>query len=156
MKYGDFSSLVQLGVGLHAGTALLQLFGEFGLQPIERQMARIKDVLEDEEGKSKSSELSGKLSQLDAELAIFRIKLFNEYKKYVRANFGIAAILVLCLVIISFVFDYEIDSSVAILFAALSCLPAPITLFSLWVDASKEVKPLRKRIVELEDAVVAQ
>ena len=32
MKYGDFSSLVQLGAGLHIGTAFLQVYGELGVE----------------------------------------------------------------------------------------------------------------------------
>ena len=43
MKYGDLSSVVQLGVGLHVGGAVLQLFGELGV-PLERRIARIRGL----------------------------------------------------------------------------------------------------------------
>ncbi|MBQ8102226.1 MAG: hypothetical protein IJ127_04865 [Afipia sp.] len=154
MKYGDFSSLVQLGAGVHAGTALLQLYGEFGLQPVERAMARIKDVLQ-EDATDKSNTLRARLDQLEGELAIFRIKLFNEYKKYVKINFVVAILLMGCLAFISFVFDDEISFGVALFFLSLSCLPAPITLLVLWFDANAEIKPLRDRIAKLEEAVVS-
>ena len=45
MKYGDFSSVVQLGVGLHVGTALLQLYGELGVQPLVRVLNRTRSLL---------------------------------------------------------------------------------------------------------------
>ena len=42
MKYGDLASIVQLGVGLHVGTAVLQLYGELGVQPLERKISGIR------------------------------------------------------------------------------------------------------------------
>jgi hypothetical protein len=45
MTFGDFSSLVQLGVGLHAGTALFQLLSEFGVAPLERRLGRLEDYV---------------------------------------------------------------------------------------------------------------
>lgn len=44
MKYGDFSSVVQLGVGLHVGTVVLQLYGDIGLQPLNRALARLRSL----------------------------------------------------------------------------------------------------------------
>ena len=149
MKYGDFSSLVQLGVGLHAGTALLQLYGEFGLQPIERAIARVRDVLE-----PNAASLRGKLAQVEAELAIFKIQLFNEYKRHVRINFVVAIILTLFLIYISFFAECTIDFTWALVFLAFSCLPAPITLLVLWFDASKQIRPLRSRLNALEQSAL--
>jgi hypothetical protein len=148
LKYGDFSSLVQLGVGLHAGTALLQLYGEFGLQPIERAIARVRDVLEPQDV------LHEQLAKIEAELAIFKIQLFNEYKRHVRINFVVAIILTLCLVYISFFAEEAIDFTWALIFFALSCLPAPVTLLALWHDASNQIRPLRGRLTKLEDSAL--
>ena len=44
IKYGDFSSLVQLGVGLHVGTALLQLYGELAVEPLTRTLDRTRTL----------------------------------------------------------------------------------------------------------------
>jgi hypothetical protein len=150
MKYGDFSSLVQLGVGLHAGTALLQLYGEFGLQPVERAIARLKYALSDQDA---ASDDLGRLSQLEAELSIFKIQLFNEYKKYMKGNLVIAGILTVCLVYIAFYNDDAISTGWALMLAVLSCIPAPITLAVLWFDAAQQIRPLRNKVSRLEDEI---
>jgi hypothetical protein len=93
MKYGDFSSLVQLGVGLHAGTALLQIYGEIGVQPLIRTLTRIRKLLEGEVATEEPA--VDNLDQLDTEFDIFRIQLFNEFKRYVIANFAVATVLII-------------------------------------------------------------
>jgi hypothetical protein len=150
MKYGDFSSLVQLGVGLHAGTALLQLYGEFGLQPVERAIARLKYALSDQDAPPDNLD---RLSQLEAELSIFKIQLFNEYKKYMKGNLVIAGVLTACLTYIAFYNDDTISTVWAGCLAVLSCIPAPITLAVLWLDATRQISPLRNRVSRLEDDI---
>jgi hypothetical protein len=46
MKNGDLSSVVQLGVGLHVGTAVLQIFADFGVTPLERRIARVRTLFQ--------------------------------------------------------------------------------------------------------------
>ena len=36
--------VVQLGVGLHVGTALLQLYGELGVEPLARVLERTRSL----------------------------------------------------------------------------------------------------------------
>jgi hypothetical protein len=143
MKYGDFSSLVQLGVGLHAGTALLQIYGEIGVQPLVRTLSRIRQLLE--EPNHVKEAIIEDLDQLDADFAIFRIQLFNEYKRYVVVNFVVAAVLVGILTLISYKSDDLLPELLSVLFASLSVLPAPMTLGALWWDASRELRPLKAR-----------
>lgn len=149
MTYGDFSSLVQLGIGLHLGTALLQIYGEVGLQPLIRSLTRIEKFIRDFDGCK--GEIIEDLRQIESDFQIFRIKLFNEYKKYMGMNAIIAFVLVIILIFISYKFSDPLGSELSVLFVVLSTLPAPITLGVLWFDASKAVKPLKCRADELED-----
>lgn len=149
MKYGDFSSLVQLGVGLHLGTALLQLYGEIGLQPMLRLIGRIRSLLEGQEDDTKVSLLED-LLQLETDFDIFRIRLFNEYKLMVLINSIFAGILLLVLVWISYAASSPLSAGISVLLVSLCILPAPITLGVLWYEASKELRPLRERAKQLE------
>jgi hypothetical protein len=89
MKYGDFSSLVQLGVGIHLGTALLQLYGELGVQPLVRTIARIESLFVDETELPKDVE--DELRRLECDFDIFKIRLFNEYKSFVKLRGCVSA-----------------------------------------------------------------
>jgi len=152
MKYGDFSSVVQLGVGLHVGTAILQLYGEIGAAPLVRTLARIKDLLP-EATDLPSTELRDEYEQLTSDYNIFKIRLFNEYKKYIKINAWVAASLVFVLIMIAFTADDPINEywiMITIPIVALSVLPAGCTLGALWYDASQRVTPMKFRADELE------
>jgi hypothetical protein len=152
MKYGDFSSLVQLGVGLHVGTAILQLYGEIGAQPLVRTLARIKGLLPD--GTDLASKgLREEYDQITSDFDIFKIRLFNEYKKYIKINACVATALVLVLTIIAFKADDAIDEHwmmITVPIVALSVLPAVCTLGVFWYDASQLVVPMKARADRLE------
>jgi hypothetical protein len=149
MKYGDFSSLVQLGAGLHIGTALLQIYGEFGMQPLVRMISRIRSLVP----RGIHSEREGieeDLSALESDFEIFQIRLFKEYETYVKINSIVAVLLVIALTVIAYKADDEIATEMAVAFVALSIFPAPITLFAFWVDAAAALGPIKKRADELE------
>jgi hypothetical protein len=152
MKYGDFSSLVQLGVGLHAGTALLQLYGEIGPQPLNRRVGRIRALLEDQP----DHEMRDELTFIESQLDIFAIRYFNEYLRYVFINSGVAILLALTLVVISYRFDHAISDGWAVFVVAVSLLPAPVTLGILWWGASKQMKPIKERAKRLEDRALGR
>lgn len=152
MKYGDFSSLVQLGVGLHAGTALLQIYGEIGVQPLIRTLTRIRKFLEGEVAAEESA--VDNLDQLDTEFDIFRIQLFNEFKRYVIANFVVATVLIIILIVISYKADDTLPDMLSVVFVFVSVLPAPITLCVLWSNASRQLRPLKLRADALERQVL--
>jgi hypothetical protein len=152
MKYGDFSTLVQLGVGFHIGTAVLQLYGEIGAEPLIRTLGRINGLVS-EELKPALHEVREEYAQLASDYEIFKIRLFNEYTRYIKINSFVAVALTVLLIIIAFKTDDPIEGNWAILtipIVALSVLPALVTLGSLWIDASQVVKPMRARADELE------
>jgi len=154
MKYVDFSSLVQLGVGLHLGTAALQHYGEVGVAPVERVIDRIRSLHTDEE-KRPPKDLEEELNKLEADFEIFKIQLFSEFKKYWIANTLVAVFLVACLSLISWKADDTLPEWLSIVFWALSVLPAPVTLVALWVDAANAIRPIRNRADDLEARTIA-
>ncbi len=149
MKYGDFSSLVQLGVGLHVGTALLQLYGELGVQPLVRTIARIRSLVADENERP-PKEVEDELSKLESDFDIFKIRLFNEYKMYVKINSAVAVLLVFVLTAIAYKSEHAIAAELTIFIVALAVLPAPVTLGALWRDAAREIRPIKAQADELE------
>src|SRR5689334_16296291 len=147
MKYGDFSSVVQLGVGLHVGTAILQMYGELGVAPLVRVIARIRSLFVDER-EQPTEQVRQELSQLESDFEIFKIRLFHEYKKYIKVNTVVAFLLTVLLIIIAYKADDPITDdwlAISVAIVSLSALPAPITFFCLWFDASRLVSPMKTR-----------
>jgi hypothetical protein len=148
MQYGDFSSLVQLGVGLHVGTAVLQIFGELGLQPITRTMTRLHALMSNEEDTSTVS--NQQLEKLEGDLEIFKIQYFQQFKKYIFFSSVVAALLAILLVIIAYKDRDEIAAEFSVFVSAFSILPAPIILAVFWKDCSSALKPIMDRATRLE------
>ena len=158
MKYGDFSSVVQLGVGLHVGTALLQLYGELGVQPLVRVLNRTRSLFLAPESERPPNGLEEELARLESRYEIFKIQLFQEYRKYVRINSVVAIVLAIILVAIAYKSQDDITEGyewLTILMFALSLLPAPVTLGALWVDASRQVRPMKDQADELENRALS-
>lgn len=158
MKYGEFSSLVQLGAGIHLGTALLQLYGELGVEPLVRSLGRIRGLFLAPDGERPSKSLEDELERLESKYQIFRIQLFQEYRKFVYINSVVAIILAVILTIISYMADDVIRPSwewTTIAMSALSLLPAPITLVVLALNANERVKPMRRDADDLEKRALA-
>jgi hypothetical protein len=158
MKYGDFSSLVQLGVGLHVGTALLQLYGELGVQPLVRTIARTRSLFVVPENERPPKTIESELDRLESKYEIFKIRLFNEYKKYVLVNSLVALLLAILLTIIAFKAGDQITDDwdmVTIFIVFISIFPAPISLGILWFDAGQQVKPMKLEADALEKRALA-
>jgi hypothetical protein len=158
MKYGDFSSLVQLGVGLHVGTAFLQMYGELGMAPLTRTIGRTRSLFLAPEPERPSKALEHQLDRLDSKYEIFKIQLFQEYRKYVAINSFLAIVLGIILAVIAFKADDPITERwewTTVFMTGLSLLPAPITLGVLWVEASYRVKPMKTEADALEERALA-
>lgn len=153
MNFGDFSSLIQLGVGLHLGTALLQMYGEIGLQPMIRLIERMQNVAEDP-NHPPQDEYRDQLATIISRFEVYKIQMFSDYKRYLIANSVVAAMLILILVFISYFYSTPISPQYSIIFVALSILPAPITLFCHWYDATNALRPLLYAAKVLEGKMI--
>lgn len=153
MNFGDFSSIVQLGVGLHLGTALLQMYGEIGLQPMIRSIERMQNVAEDP-NHPPTDEHRDQLATIVSRFEVYKIQMFTEYKRYLIANSVVAAMLTVILVFISYCYSTPISPQCSIIFVALSILPAPLTLFCHWHDATSALRPLMDAAKALEGKMI--
>jgi len=108
MKYGDLSSIVQLGVGLHVGTAVLQLYGELGIAPLERRITRIRRLFRVPEPERPSRELEEELNWVESRYELFKIEFFREYRWCVALNSIVALVLAVLLVVIALKADDQI------------------------------------------------
>ena len=157
MKYGDLASIVQLGVGLHAGTAVLQLYGELGFTPLERRMVRIRSLFRLPESERPPKELGEELDQLEGRYELFKIDFFNRYRWCVAVNSLVAAALAALLIIIAVKADDAILPGYewfAVFSVALSLLPAPCILGALWFDAQRRVRTLSSEADRIETRVL--
>jgi hypothetical protein len=154
MKYGDLSSIVQLGVGLHLGTAVLQLYTEFGIKPLERKIARIRSLFLVETLADRPPDaLREELDRLEGRYEIFRIEFFQEYKWCVALMTGVALVLAIFLVMIAVWADVRIEEAwywFPVAAIILSFAPAPVTVALLWLIASLRVSRLKKDTEDLE------
>ena len=154
MKYGDFSSLVQLGVSLHLAMVAVQHYGDIGAGPLAHTIARIRSSYAGP-GKRSSQELGSELDALEADFKKFKLRLLTELKEYWVINMATAVLLVGFLTLISWRADGVLPDWLAVVFLAFSVLPAPITLLALWHDAMKAVRPIKTRADDLEIRTVA-
>jgi hypothetical protein len=153
MKYGDLSSIVQLGVGLHVGTAVLQLYGELGIAPLERRISRIRRLFRTPEPERPSPELEEELNWVESRYQLFKIEFFREYRWCVILNTAVALVLAALLVVIAFKADDEISDGYewfAIFAIATSYLPALCIFGSLWWEAQRRVKSLEAKADSIE------
>lgn len=153
MKYGDLSSVVQLGVGLHVGTAVLQLYSELGMAPMERRLARIRGLFKVPEADRPPQDLEEELDRLDGRFGLFKISFFKQYRWLVAANSAIAVLLAVFLIIIACKAADPISSGhewFAVVAIALSFVPAPAMLGTLWLLALERVSPLKKLAEDIE------
>jgi hypothetical protein len=153
MKYGDLSSIVQLGVGLHVGTAVLQLFGELGVAPLKRRLTRIRSLFRVPEAERPPKSLEEELDQLESRYELFNIDFFNQYRWCVALNSIIAIVLAVFLIIIAIKADDVIQDGYewfAVTSIALSFFPAPIILGVLWFDARRRVRTLKATAHSIE------
>ena len=138
MKYADLSTIVQLGVGLHLGTAVLQMYSELGMAPMERRLTRIRDLFKLPEGQCPSSELREELDRLVGRYGLFKIGFFKRYRWLVAVNSSIAAILAAFLIVIACKAGDNIGEGYewfVVIVISLSFIPAPLMLAALWWDA---------------------
>jgi len=154
MKYGDFSSLVQLGVSLHLAMVAIQHYGDIGAGPLAHTIERIRRACAGP-GKRPSPELASELDALEADFKKFKLRMFAEFKEYWAINTATAVVLGGFLALISWKADDALPQWLAIVFAALSIVPAPTTLFALWRDATNAIRPIRTRAENLEARTLA-
>jgi hypothetical protein len=158
MKYGEFSSLLQLGVALHVGTAVLQLYGELGVQPLLRAIARTRSLFVGPERERPPTDIEEDLDRLESRYEIFKIRLFKEYKKFVLGNSIVALVDAIILTVLAFKADDAITEAwqpVTALFVFISLFPAPVSLAVLWFDADRQVKPMKQEADALEKRALA-
>jgi hypothetical protein len=159
VKYGDFSSLVQLGVGLHVGTIILQMYGELGMAPLGRVIARTRGLFLAPRNERPPQELEEELAGLESKFEIFKIQFFQEYRRYIFYNSVVAIALAIILAVLAFKADDPIRDGwewTTILMVALSLLPALVTFGVLWYEADKRVKPMKEKADDLEKRAEAE
>ncbi|MCW2272732.1 hypothetical protein GJ654_01400 [Rhodoblastus acidophilus] len=173
MKLSDFESLVQLGVGIHAGTAFFSMLNEIQLQPIAGRIAEVEAWLKDCKSKYidnkrgfyfyeflnkknkteleiKVDELIDKLNGIRTSIKICRIQHFNEFKKLTKINFSVGGLLLMVLVVASFCPDAELNVWTAILLSGLCFCPALWSFIRLWRRGRDALAPALDRLAFLE------
>ena len=95
MKLSDFSSIVQLGVGLHAGSAFLQLVSELASTPLVRRAKRLERLaMERSIDDPNMSDHIDTARDILGDLDIQAISFFRFYGKLIIGNGVVAVILI--------------------------------------------------------------
>jgi hypothetical protein len=150
MTLGDFSSVVQLGVGLHAGTALLQSITELTASPLSRRLSRLHRIAEIKlSSNTQAQDLHDQASDLIGDLEIKKVQFFNEYKEVVAVNAAFAIFLALLLAVIAFRFGEEIHFIIGFLITLASLGPASASLLFLWSRWTSNTEVLRQSVESL-------
>lgn len=151
MNYGDFQAVIQLGIALHVGSAILQLYGEVGLQKYYRTRDRIHNLLEDCE--DRKEQFDEQLQELWFDFDRFRMKLDNEYKKMMAINSFVALALAVCLIGVSYAAKIPANGPLTAIFVFVSFIPAPVTLAILWFRASSQCAPITNKAEAVVESI---
>jgi hypothetical protein len=163
MKLSDFSSVLQLGVGLHAGTVLLQAIAEFASAPMSHRIERLARVAQlrrqrfEHDGKDTSAIEAIQSDILDAQsaLELKKVWFFMEYKIAAAMNSIVALTLFGFLVWAAIVADYEVSPRLAFLIVFLSAGPAILSLLTLWWRWHSNTNGIRTTIQKQEGRLFA-
>lgn len=148
MNYGDFSSLVQLGVGLHLGTALLQEVGDLGVRPLRRSLKRLNEMAA--EPPAGAEDILDRIQELNTKVAVFEIRSFKLFRQMACVNAVAGVALLILLTAMAFAAQVELPLELAVSIAALATLPVVGTLFSYWIDTRDEYRPLIREAHRIE------
>ncbi|WP_158812009.1 hypothetical protein [Beijerinckia sp. L45] len=125
MKLSDFSSVVQLGVGLHAGAALLQLASDLATAPLSRKLRQIETLAESRLHTHKESQVHlDRAKDLITDLQIAGIGFDKQYRQLIKVNGIVSLALITLLVWLSVDADREVCWLGASAICALSIVPA--------------------------------
>lgn len=151
MNVQDFYSIVQLGVGIHAGTAILQISGELGVAPVEKKVANIKEWLREEKDRGfQLEEIEDKLNLIKIDLSVFRSNYDRLYRGSVHWTFGFGCLLTLMLVLMSFFAEVKISTFVGLLIVGLSTVPAVAIFAHLWYKSSDSLRDISMKLSAIE------
>ena len=154
MNLGDFSSVVQFGAALHAGTAILQSVTEFAGTPLSRRIERLRLLAEVKAKRDrKYSKCFDDACDLLGDLEVKKVQFFNEYKQVVLINGGVAISLCFLLAILAFFAKASIPVAIGLSIVALSFVPAPILLLFLHKRWTANTKSLLQRVIDLENCL---
>jgi hypothetical protein len=155
VNLGDFSSIVQLGVGLHAGTALMQSVAEFASTPVSRRLSRLAKIAEIRSKKDASREALHEIAQdLLSDLEVKKVQFFNEYREVVAVNTVVAMVLSFILILTGFLYSEQIPGWAAVLIVLVSFAPATASLAFLWFRWRNHTKALTTAIDALDAALL--
>jgi hypothetical protein len=154
MNLQDFFSIVQLGVGIHAGTAILQLSGELGVTPVERRIDDIEVWIRRE--KERGFELVADTDQLEllrVDLILFRTRYDRLYRRSIHRTFLFGCLITLMLAVMSFFAQCEICVWAGLAIVAFSILPAAIIFARLWRVSSRALEPIKVSLATMESNI---
>jgi hypothetical protein len=159
MKLGDFASVLQLGVGLHVGSALLQTVAEFASSPISKRIERLAKLATLRRTRLEaigSSETAAATALEDdtldtlSTLELKKVQFFNEYRIAAIVNTCAAAALFALLVLAAVEADFCIHGFAAALIVISSFAPAVLSLAILWVRWDVNTKDIHAGIKSIE------
>jgi hypothetical protein len=156
MNVQDFFSIVQLGVGIHAGTAILQLSGELGVSPVERRLSNISSWLEQENAdEALLDEIREDMQIEKTNLIVYKAQYANAYRLSVNLNFAFGALLAVVLVFMSFLASSSIGTLLALILVLLCFLPATLIFCWFWHVSNEALLPIRDAVSRLEAKIRA-
>lgn len=139
MKLSDFSSILQLGVGLHTGTVLLQAVAEFASAPLSKKIERLAKIARlrherfkrEGRGTNAIEAVEAEISDVLSALELKKVQLFFEYKIAALINALFAVYLYYYLVLAAVSGDTDVSPYEAGALAFVSSAPAIVTLIVL-------------------------
>jgi hypothetical protein len=161
MKLSDFSSVLQLGVGLHTGTVLLQAITEFASAPLSKRIERLAKIarlrrerfVREKRNTDAIVAIEAEISDAQSALELKKVHLFFEYKIAALINAIFAFFLYYLLVLAAVAADTEVSPFEATSLASVSIGPALITLIVLTLRWQYHTFRVRATVKKVESRI---
>ncbi|MGY3495912.1 hypothetical protein [Bradyrhizobium sp. USDA 4502] len=139
MKLSDFSSVLQLGVGLHTGTVLLQSIAEFASAPLSKKIERLVRIARLRRERFKREQratdnidaILDELLDAQTNLELKKVQLFSEYKIGALINVIFAVFLYYYLACAAMAPETDVGTVEGWALVLISVSPATLTLIVL-------------------------
>lgn len=162
MQLSDFSSVLQLGVGLHAGTVLLQAIFEFASAPMTAKLERFAKFAALRRDKMTKrgddptaiEEVEGRILDAQSSLEVKKVQFFNEYKTAAKINTAVSVLLFCLLVWAAIKPAHDVYWWLQVGIVFLSAGPALLSLCILWHRWHSNTTSIRESIVSFETALL--
>lgn len=155
MSVQDFFSVVQLGAGLHFGTALLQLAGGLESASMDRRFQALQNwAIEARDEGVDTGEVFDQIKNLRASIERFKSQHDQEYRKFAYVMLAIGCILSIKLSVMSFFASCDAPTWLGASFVLISIAPVFIIYAIITYRTKRHTSVISPKFDDIREALL--